>query len=243
VAGELGDGAVGDCSDGEPVGAGGVHTDQGEGGSGGAGVYPVAPGTVFGDCEVLPGGWERVFGGDSEGRGNWPMPKGPMPSKVFDPQTNGQTDRQADPQKKREAGRRNEATATSTKYQDGPRQRANAASVNRDAKWVGQREPEPRRDSVPNRGTASGVGTEEGTTLRQDSVQAYRGPTAVAREFSARIEEPIAARLLSQDAWRGRVRLESRRAVRRRWLRQIRNNKFQRETVLRKRQRRRGGEL
>src|SRR5260221_10291593 len=69
VDGELGDAAVGDCADGEPVGAGGVHPDQSEGGSGGAGVHPVAPGTVFGDCEVLPGGGERVSGGDTEGCG------------------------------------------------------------------------------------------------------------------------------------------------------------------------------
>lgn len=63
-AGQRGDAAVGDCSNGEPLGAWGVHPDEGEGGSGGAAVHPFAPGTVFGDCQALPDGWERVSGGD-----------------------------------------------------------------------------------------------------------------------------------------------------------------------------------
>ncbi|HXJ11156.1 MAG TPA: hypothetical protein VNH19_02710 [Candidatus Limnocylindrales bacterium] len=69
VDGELGDAAIGDGADGEPVGARGVYTDQGERGSGDESVHPVAPGTVFGDCEVLPSRWERVFGWDTEGCG------------------------------------------------------------------------------------------------------------------------------------------------------------------------------
>jgi hypothetical protein len=69
VAGRRGDAAVGDGADGEPVGAWGVHPDEGEGGSGDAAVHPVAPGTVFGDCQALPGGRERVSGGDRKGRG------------------------------------------------------------------------------------------------------------------------------------------------------------------------------
>src|SRR5579862_7545094 len=75
VAGQFGDAAVCAGADGEPVGAWGVHPDQGEGGCGRAGVYPVAPGTVFGNCEVLPRGWERVFGGDAEGCGGLSNPK------------------------------------------------------------------------------------------------------------------------------------------------------------------------
>src|SRR6266481_3101641 len=43
----------------------GVHPDEGASCGGQAGVHPVAPGAVFGNCEVLPHGWERIFGWDS----------------------------------------------------------------------------------------------------------------------------------------------------------------------------------
>lgn len=59
---------------------------------------------------------------------------------------------------------------------------------------IEERRPEARRDSVPHRGTGSRVVRQDGTN--------YRAPTAVAREFSARIEEPIAARLMEQGARR-----------------------------------------
>src|SRR5882762_3423317 len=69
VAGLVGSGAVGDGADGKPLCAWGVHPDEGASCGGQAGVHPVAPGAVFGDCEVLPRGWERIFGGHSSGRG------------------------------------------------------------------------------------------------------------------------------------------------------------------------------
>src|SRR5258708_15021539 len=100
----------------------------------------------------------------------------------------------------REPRRPREAAVAPAKRQNAPRQQANAQSERRDAEWMAGRKAEPRRDTVPNGDTAPRVVTEEGTTLRRDSVQAYRTPSAVARKYIARIEEPIAARLLEQDA-------------------------------------------
>lgn len=84
LAGPVGRGAVGDGADGEPVGAWSVHPDKAAGGGRQAGVHPVASGAVFGDCEVLPGGWERVSGGDAEGCGELSDSKG-ADSKRADP--------------------------------------------------------------------------------------------------------------------------------------------------------------
>jgi len=100
----------------------------------------------------------------------------------------------------REPRRLREAAVAPAKRQNAPRQQANAQSERRDAEWMAGRKAEPRRDTVPDRDTTPKVVTEEGTTLRRDSMEAYRAPSAVAREYIARIEEPIAARLLEEDA-------------------------------------------
>src|SRR4029077_12947317 len=65
VAGPVGGCAVGDGADGEPIVARCVHPDEEAGGGGQAAVHPVSSRSVFGDCEVLPRGWERVSGGHS----------------------------------------------------------------------------------------------------------------------------------------------------------------------------------
>jgi len=79
--------AVGDGADGKPLGARGVHPDEGASCGGQAGVHPVAPGAVFGDCEVLPRGWERIFGGHSSRLGDVAAPRKPAPANVLDRQT------------------------------------------------------------------------------------------------------------------------------------------------------------
>jgi hypothetical protein len=126
---------------------------------------------------------------------NWPMPKGPMPANVLISQITPQTKREAGraAERAKEVGMKARATFRN-------KSAGSATGAARDAEWVAGREPEPRRDSVPNGGTASSI--EEGTTLRRDSVQAYRAPTAAAGQFIKRIEEPIAARLMEHDARR-----------------------------------------
>src|SRR6266404_5558522 len=78
----------------------------------------------------------------------------------------------------RETVQPSEVVATPVKLRDGPRQRANAQSEMRDAEWSASRRPEPRRESVPHRG------------------KGHNGHVG----HIARIEEPIAARLMEQGA-------------------------------------------
>src|SRR5258706_11979607 len=86
-----------------------------------------------------------------------------------------------DRQTARETVQPSEVVATPVKLRDGPRQRANAQSEMRDAEWSASRRPEPRRESVPVRG------------------KGRNGHSGHAGHI-ARIEEPIAARLMEQDA-------------------------------------------
>jgi len=86
-----------------------------------------------------------------------------------------------DRQTARETVQPSEVVATPVKLRDGPRQRANAQSEMRDAEWSAARRPEPRRESVPHRG------------------KGHNGHSGHAGHI-ARIEEPIAARLMEQDA-------------------------------------------
>jgi hypothetical protein len=131
---------------------------------------------------------------------SWPMPKGPMPANGPNREA-GRAAGGAEFADSRAARGQMKASAPS-KNKSAARERENAARAARDAGWMAERMAEPRRDSVSNGGTASTVAREEGTTLRRDSVQAYRSPTLAAREFIARIEEPIAARLMEHDARR-----------------------------------------
>jgi len=109
-----------------------------------------------------------------------PAPRKPAPANVSDQQT------------ARDAARPSEAAAAPAKLRDGPRQRANAqsetsaTSAARDAKWSAARLAEPQRESVPHR------------VKEQKAHNGNSGHTA----HIARIEEPIAARLLEQDARR-----------------------------------------
>jgi hypothetical protein len=84
----------------------------------------------------------------------------------------------------RETTRTSEVAATSAKQQSAPKRQESARNEIRDAKWTGARRPEPRRESVPLR-SMDGKGSMGG---------------GGSREHSARIEEPITARLLVQDA-------------------------------------------
>ncbi len=119
---------------------------------------------------------------------SWPMPKGPMPASG----PNRDTGRRAERAKGNGFPPRSGQVKASKSV-------VSEACAARDAEWMAGRKSGPRRDSVPNRGTGPRVDREEGTTLRRDSVQADRAPTAVEREFIARIEEPIAARLMKHD--------------------------------------------
>ena len=87
----------------------------------------------------------------------------------------------------REAARPSEVVATPAKHQNAPKREESARNEILDAKWSAARRPEPRRESVPLRSTGGG------------GIMAGKG----LREHSVRIEEPIAARLLVQDARSG----------------------------------------
>jgi len=119
---------------------------------------------------------------------SWPMPKGPMPASG----PNRDTGRRAERAK-------GNGFPPRTGQVKASKSEVSEACAARDAELMAGRKSGPRRDSVPNRGTGPRVDREEGTTLRRDSVQADRAPTAVEREFIARIEEPIAARLMKHD--------------------------------------------
>ena len=81
----------------------------------------------------------------------------------------------------REPRQPREAPVAPAKRQNAPRQRANAQSEMRDAEWMAGRKAEPRRDSVPPR------------VMGEAAMRVSSGHVA-------RIEEPIAARLLEEDA-------------------------------------------
>jgi len=81
----------------------------------------------------------------------------------------------------REPRQPREAEVAPAKRQNAPKQRANAQSEMRDAEWMAGRKAEPRRDSVPPR-------------VMGDAAM------RVSSGHVARIEEPIAARVLEEDA-------------------------------------------
>jgi hypothetical protein len=146
---------------------------------------------------------------------NYPIPKNPMPARDLDSQTDSQTERQTGhlidvvAEEPAEAGLRtrageagpvNSIGAQTARFPTGSgqvkgsatRKNKNAAGVTsasrtrRDAEWVAARESEPRRDTV--RGWHIAPGGHPGG-------EGHSG-------HHARIEEPIAERLMVQDARR-----------------------------------------
>ncbi|HET7108121.1 MAG TPA: hypothetical protein VFI38_15010 [Candidatus Acidoferrum sp.] len=140
---------------------------------------------------------------------NQPAPKKPAEANDLDPQTKREAGRRAE--RAEEAGLKASATFKNKSARSATTA-SRATSAARDAEWLARRTAEPRRDSVPHRSTASRAapeedtklardseGKKEGTTLRCDSVQVSRAPTALVREYIARVEEPIAERLMEHE--------------------------------------------
>jgi hypothetical protein len=133
---------------------------------------------------------------------NYPIPKNPMPAKVFNGQTDPQTDRRTGRESLSGSGRETghlidvvaeepaEAVQRTRAEEAGSpaapgHGKASAPFKNQSA----ERRAEPRRESVPQRGT-------ESTAAREHKEHSGN------RGHITRIEEPIAERLMEQDARR-----------------------------------------
>jgi hypothetical protein len=113
---------------------------------------------------------------------NWPMPKMPMPAKVSMRESRRTMDlvaeEPAEAGLKASATFRNKSAAGAPLKNAEPTRQEKAPGEMRDTERVGERRAEPRRESVPHRGRGHGGN----------------------RGHIARLEEPIAERLMVQDA-------------------------------------------